>query len=152
MVREFGWDDRVTFVGHVPYWRDDLVELYRQADIFALPSMTIAGDKEGIPTVLAEAMAASLPCVTTFHAGIPELVEPDRQGLLVPEGDVEALAAAFGRLIRDPSLRRRLGTSGAQRVSERASLPMRTAHLEQLYDDVLQARRPARATPNPQHV
>ena len=49
LVAEYGWHDRVTFAGHVPYTSPDLVEYYRQADLFALPSVTVNGDKEGIP-------------------------------------------------------------------------------------------------------
>jgi colanic acid/amylovoran biosynthesis glycosyltransferase len=134
-VERFGWRDRVTFAGYVPHQDPRLVEAYRRADIFTLPSQTLPnGDKEGIPTVLAEAMAAGLPCLTTYHAGIPELVVPDRCGLLVPEGDVAALAHAFSRLLRDTALRERLGRAAAGAVQHGAELSARTANLEQIYE------------------
>ena len=137
-VADYGWRDRVTFAGHVPHHDPRLVEAYRRADVFALPSQTLAnGDKEGIPTVLAEAMAAGLPCLTTYHAGIPELVVPDQSGLLVREGDVPALADAFSRLLRDPALRERLGRDAVRAVRKSAELSARSANLEQIYERAL---------------
>ncbi|MFG1930092.1 glycosyltransferase [Mycobacterium sp. NPDC048908] len=134
-VAGYGWQDRVTFAGHVPHHDARLVEAYRRADIFTLPSQTLPnGDKEGIPTVLAEAMAAGLPCLTTYHAGIPELVVPDHCGLLVEEGDTAGLAQAFSRLICDSTLRERLGRNAAGSVQQNAELSARSANLERIYD------------------
>jgi colanic acid/amylovoran biosynthesis glycosyltransferase len=63
-----------------------------RADVFALPSVTAAdGDQEGIPVSLMEAMASGVPCLSTFHSGIPELIEDGESGWLVPERDVAAL-------------------------------------------------------------
>ncbi|SEN21170.1 colanic acid/amylovoran biosynthesis glycosyltransferase [Luteibacter sp. UNCMF331Sha3.1] len=63
------------------------------ADVFALPSVTaIDGDQEGIPVSLMEAMASGVPCLSTVHSGIPELIEDGRSGWLVPERDAPALA------------------------------------------------------------
>jgi len=64
-----------------------------RADVFALPSVTAEdGDQEGIPVSLMEAMASGVPCLSTVHSGIPELIEDGRSGWLVPERDVDALA------------------------------------------------------------
>lgn len=64
-----------------------------RADVFALPSVTAQdGDQEGIPVSLMEAMASGVPCLSTIHSGIPELIEDGRSGWLVPERDVDALA------------------------------------------------------------
>jgi glycosyltransferase involved in cell wall biosynthesis len=136
-VARYGWQERVTFAGYVPHHDPRLVEAYRHADIFTLTSQTLPnGDKEGIPTVLAEAMAAGLPCVTTYHAGIPELIVPDQCGLLVGEGEIGALADAFSRLLRQPALREQLGRNAASAVKHRAELSARSAHLETIYDRV----------------
>ncbi|QDE39686.1 glycosyltransferase [Luteibacter pinisoli] len=63
------------------------------ADVFALPSVTAAdGDQEGIPVSLMEAMAAGVPCLSTVHSGIPELIDDGESGWLVPERDAGALA------------------------------------------------------------
>ncbi|KJV32477.1 glycosyltransferase [Luteibacter yeojuensis] len=65
----------------------------RGADVFALPSVTAEdGDQEGIPVSLMEAMASGVPCLSTLHSGIPELIEDGASGWLVPERDAGALA------------------------------------------------------------
>ena len=70
-----------------------------EADLFLLPSITGAdGDMEGIPVALMEAMAVGLPVVSTVHSGIPELIDADRSGWLVPENDPEALADRLAAL------------------------------------------------------
>lgn len=72
-----------------------------RADVFALPSVTAAdGDQEGIPVSLMEAMASGVPCLSTVHSGIPELIEDGRSGWLVPERDVTALADKLARIQR----------------------------------------------------
>jgi glycosyltransferase involved in cell wall biosynthesis len=149
-VTGYGWQDRVTFAGHVPHHDPRLVEAYQRADIFALPSQTAPnGDKEGIPTVLAEAMAAGLPCLTTYHAGIPELVIPDQCGLLVREADVAALAEAFSRLLRAPALRERLGRAATKAVRQTGELSTRSANLERIYERALAEESERRAQPLP---
>lgn len=143
IVRELGWEDRVTFHGHVPHEDPLLVELYRDADVFALPSVTIAGDKEGIPGTIVEAMAAGLPVVATYHAGIPAAVTHDATGLLVAEDDLRGLASSLGRLVEDATLRERLGRRAAEDAHARLRLHSKTPALEDLYDR-LRAGGPAR--------
>jgi len=114
-----------------------LVEQYRQADIFALPSITIRGDKEGIPGTIIEAMAAGLPVVSTYHAGIPEVIEHDQDGLLVEEGDLEGLSLALGKLIENRALRERLGRAAVQTAIACCGLQSRTPELERIYTRLL---------------
>lgn len=72
-----------------------------RADVFALPSVTaVDGDQEGIPVSLMEAMASGVPCLSTVHSGIPELIEDGRSGWLVPERDVDALASTLASIQR----------------------------------------------------
>jgi glycosyltransferase involved in cell wall biosynthesis len=102
--------------------QEDLIALYREADLFVLsPHVLDSGDRDGIPNVLMEAMSVGLPVVATGVSGIPELIEHDRGGLLVPPRDEVALAAALERLldpVHGPGLRARLGAGGRHRVVE----------------------------------
>lgn len=134
IVRELGWEQRVTFLGHVPHEDDRLVDAYRSADVFTLPSVTIRGDKEGIPGTIVEAMAAGLPVVATYHAGIPAVVEDEVTGLLVEEDDLGGLGDALGRLLEDRNLRERLGRAAAATAHERLRLESKTPLLEEVYD------------------
>jgi colanic acid/amylovoran biosynthesis glycosyltransferase len=85
----------------------------QHADIFVLASFA-----EGLPVALMEAMAMEIPCVSTFVAGIPELIRDGVEGLLVPPSSEDALSAALERLLSDPELRRRLAAAGRRRVQE----------------------------------
>lgn len=107
---------------------DRVLDLYQRADIFALASFA-----EGIPVVLMEAMALTIPCVTTRITGIPELIRDGIDGLLVPPSDDEALAMALRRLIASGPLRRGLGEAGRARVHDRYNLDQNVAALASIY-------------------
>ena len=97
--------------------RPDLLVRLRAADLFVLASRVARdGDRDGLPNVLLEAQSQGLPCVATRVSAIPELIEDGVNGILSPPGDPEALAAGIERLLRDASLRRRLGAEGERRV------------------------------------
>jgi colanic acid/amylovoran biosynthesis glycosyltransferase len=99
---------------------ESVVDHYRQATMVVLPCVrTEQGDVDGIPNVLVEAMALGVPVVSSDLPAIRELVTHGVDGLLVPAGDSEALAAALCRLLDDPQLRRRLGGEGRHTVVER---------------------------------
>lgn len=88
---------------------DEVTKLMQKADVFVLPSVTAAdGDQEGTPTVIAEAMAIGLPVISTWHSGIPEQIDHEVSGILVPERDVSSLAGAIMKLATDLALRQRL--------------------------------------------
>jgi glycosyltransferase involved in cell wall biosynthesis len=101
-----GVGDRVSFLGSLPL--DQLMKLYREYDIFVLPT----GPGEGIPRVLLEAMAGGLPIVTTRVSGIGSLVRDGENGLLVDTAAPEALLAAVERVMTSPELRQRLIQGG----------------------------------------
>jgi glycosyltransferase involved in cell wall biosynthesis len=132
--------ERVRLVGAVA--PREVVHYYRQADLFVLACMTdylgwreLFTDRllllevgpaipfrpltDGIPNVLVEAMAAEVPVVSTHVAGIPELIQDDRTGRLVPERNADALAAAIEELLGDPEKRRALARAGRAAVLDR---------------------------------
>ena len=132
-----GVADRVTL--HGPVALDRLMPMYRDFDLFVLPTRP----GEGIPRVLMEAMAAGLPVVTTDVAGIASLITNQQNGLLVPDGSIDALIAAVRSLITTPSLRRQLiqggyDTARAHTLERQAAELMQTVSAE----CGLQLRRP----------
>lgn len=113
--------------------QDDLIELYRRADLFVLaPRITEDGDRDGIPNVLAEAMAMKVPVVATDISGIPELVCHGQTGLLVPSRDSTALAVAMCRLLTDRALADRLAHAARQRLQSNFNLWETTRELQGL--------------------
>ncbi|EIQ0690017.1 colanic acid biosynthesis glycosyltransferase WcaL [Escherichia coli] len=103
LIEQYQLEDVVEMPGFKP--SHEVKAILDDADVFLLPSVTGAdGDMEGIPVALMEAMAVGIPVVSTLHSGIPELVEADKSGWLVPENDARALAqrlTAFSQLDTD---------------------------------------------------
>jgi glycosyltransferase involved in cell wall biosynthesis len=116
--------DNITWLGE----RTDVEELLAASDGFILPS-----HQEGFSNALLEAMAASLPVITTAVGGNSDAVVNNETGLLVPPRDPRALAAALSRLAKDPDLRRRLAEAGRRRVEQRFSLQACVDRYERLY-------------------
>jgi len=114
-ISKLGLEDTVTLLGAMAH--DRLITLYGQATLFVLsPHVTDDGDRDGIPNVLAEAMAAGLPVVSTRVSGIPELIEDGCSGLLVNPEDPAALADAAECLLLDPEKRRSLATAARRKM------------------------------------
>jgi glycosyltransferase involved in cell wall biosynthesis len=110
-----GLGERVRWLGSRE--QGAVLDGYRRADLFALASRVADdGDRDGLPNVLMEAQSQALACVATGVSAIPELIADGVNGLLVPPGDIGALAAALERLVRDPALRAKLGANGAAKV------------------------------------
>jgi colanic acid/amylovoran biosynthesis glycosyltransferase len=118
---------------------DAVVAALREADLFVLPSVTAEdGDEEGTPTVLLEAAYAERPVLATRHAGNPEIVADGESGVLVPERDADALAAALRALLAGRDRWRAMGEAGRRLVIERGHLTADVAaRLETLYEEIL---------------
>lgn len=144
-------EDEVTFVGYLPHHDPRLLEEYHQADIFVLPSLIVRDtrtgnyDKEGIPGTLIEAIASGLPVVSTYHAGIPEVIEPERNGLLVKEGDDRELAHKIADLLNDKELREQLGKAARETVLK-LDVRTKTRELEDIYSRAM-SQNPGRGIP-----
>ena len=131
LIRTLELQDCVFLAGKMT--QDKLIREYQRADLFVLPCLvTDDGDRDGIPNVLVEAMAMRIPVVSTSVSGIGELVDHMESGLLAPEKDFEALAAAIETLLDDPGLRERLGENGRKKVMAGFSLDRSTAKVRRL--------------------
>ena len=112
LIKEKNLEDQARLLGAIQHG-PDLFRLYREADVFVLPSLT-----EGTPKVLPEAMAKGLPLVVTRVGGLPELVDDGVQGFLVPPGDTGELTAALFKIAGDKELRYRMGKKALERAAE----------------------------------
>jgi len=134
-VNRYKLQDKVHLLGGKK--QDEVLDLYRQSDIFALACVVAqGGDRDGMPNVLIEAMAMQLPVVTTPVTGIPELVRDGENGLLVPERDGAALAQALERLMQDEPLRRELGRRGRETVLNGFEVRQTAAKLAAVFYEV----------------
>jgi glycosyltransferase involved in cell wall biosynthesis len=117
----FGVSRRIDWRGAMP--QPEVLAAYREADLFVLASKVAKdGDRDGLPNVLIEAQSQRLACVSTDVSAIPELIEQNVTGLLVPPGNPIALAEALERLIRLPEERARLGAGGEHHVRRHFSM------------------------------
>ena len=131
-VRQLGLDSVVTMHGALPQER--VREVVSQAAVFAAPCVVGSdGNRDGLPTVLLEAMALGTPCVATPVTGIPEVVHDDVTGLLVPERDPERLADALERLLDDPALRARLAERARALVEQDFDADLAAASLRRVF-------------------
>ena len=105
----------LRFTGYIK--QEELIPIYKQADVFVL---AMVPEKHwGIPNVLIEAMAASVPVVCTMLPSIPELVEDGKTGFIIPAKDPAAIAVILEKLCRDEALRKRIGEAGRKVAEEK---------------------------------
>jgi glycosyltransferase involved in cell wall biosynthesis len=128
LAERLGVASVVTFLG----WRKDVDSLHRRWQVLVQPSA-----HEGFGIAALEAMAAGLPVVASATGGLPELVEDERTGFLVPAGDVEALAARLDRLLQDEALRARIGDAARERALRSFSVAEMAARTAAVYDRLL---------------
>ncbi len=114
-ARDLG--DRVYLPGPLP--RGELIRRLPEAAVVAVPCLVGKdGNRDGLPTVILEAMASGVPVVATRVTGIPEAVEDGGTGRVLEPGRPEALAAALAELLANPDLRRSMGAAGRKRAGE----------------------------------
>lgn len=107
---------------------EDVARLFAAADVATLPS-----HNEGLPNVVCEAMACGRPVIASRVGGIPEIVQDNGTGLLVPAGDVHALANAFARLAQDRVLRSRMGESAREAAERQLTTSVSARRYESVY-------------------
>ncbi len=124
-IRRHRLEESVLLLGE----RADAADWLSAFDIFALPSLW-----EGLPNALLEAMGVGLPVVASGVDGVPEAVEEDKSGLLVPPASPAALARALRALAQDPARRSRLGEAARAAVAERFTLRRMIDDYSNAYD------------------
>jgi len=124
--------DRVRLLGAKR--PEKMKERMREAAVLAVPSVVARdGDRDGLPTVMLEAMALGTPCVGTDVTGIPEVIRDGETGRIVRQGDAAALAAACRQLLEDVELRVRLAVAARALVERRFSSDVNTRRLRALW-------------------
>ena len=131
-VGRLGLHAWVKLLGALPHER--LCHTYRRVCVFALPCIVAPdGDRDGIPNVLLEAMASGVPVVSTPVSGIPELINSEGEGLLVPPRSPAKLADALDRLLSSPELRERLALAARAKIETCFSIERSSAQLLSLF-------------------
>jgi colanic acid/amylovoran biosynthesis glycosyltransferase len=132
LIREYQLSESVRLLGPLP--QTDLVEILAQSSIFVFPAVHDSlGDTDNLPTVLIEAMASSLPIVATEVAGIPEIVQHNENGIIVPEKDPVRLAEAIRVVARDEALAERFGRASRRIAEEKFALSITVSQLKSLF-------------------
>lgn len=140
-VRELSLEDRVRITG----WISN--EVVRQ-ELLAARALVLPSFAEGLPVVLMEALAMGRPAISTFVAGIPELVEDGKTGWLVPAGSVDALVTALQRALAAPLVEMtRMGLAGAEVVSRRHDVDREARLLARLFIEVAEPAAHGEAAP-----
>ena len=116
-VHELGLHEEIHLPG--PLGPRELLDQYRRASALCMPCRLLPDDRDGIPNVLVEAMAAGTPVIATAISGIPELVTDGDNGLLVDPDQPQALADALVRLHEDPGLAERIRHAARATVDQR---------------------------------
>lgn len=134
LVNRLGLEGRVSIAG--PKSEGEIREILARAHVFALPCLNASdGGRDNLPTVIMEAMAAGLPCVSTPVAAVPEMVAQGVTGYIVPERDPVTLADRLSRLLDDLELAKKLGDAGHQRCLDLFALERTSASLCQILKD-----------------
>ncbi len=134
LIDKLGARDRIKLDG----WKqqEEVITAMNNSHILLTPSVTSAsGDQEGIPVVLMEAMAMGLPVVSTFHSGIPELVDNTISGILVPPRNSKALEDALYDLISNPDSWAAMEKAARERVEDNYNITIQVRRLECIYSE-----------------
>jgi glycosyltransferase involved in cell wall biosynthesis len=134
-----GVDTSVVFPGPRP--QSEIMREIAQASVCVVPCVLGSdGNRDGLPTVLLEAMSLGTPCVATPVTGIPEIIHDGITGLLIPEHDPGALAAAIERLLDDEALRCRLARHARELIEREFDIDRNTERLRELFSTAVAGR------------
>jgi len=128
LVKELGIGEEVEFLGV----RRDIERLMKSTQVFVLPSRW-----EGLPLTILEAMSSRASIIATRVGGIPEVIEHEKEGILISPEDPEALAKAITELLKDEELRIKLGINAFKKVKEKYSIEIYTKNILELYKSLI---------------
>jgi len=132
-INQRGLQNKVKTLGPLP--QRDVMACLQHAAVFAAPCVVGAdGNRDGLPTVLLEAMALGAPCVSTDVTGIPEAIKHEHSGLIVPQKDAAALANALEHLLSHPQERARLAQQARHMIEENFDIHRNTTALRSVFE------------------
>jgi glycosyltransferase involved in cell wall biosynthesis len=138
LIAELGVQEHVELAGPIP--REQLLDVFPRASVLVVPCVIgTDGNRDGLPTVIVEAMALGVPVVATDVTGIPELVQNGRTGHLVPQHRPEALAGAIRRVLAEPAWAESLARVARARVEREFDLRVNVASLRTLLEEAINA-------------
>lgn len=140
-VGKHGLSATIQFHGAVKHG-PDFNDFLARADVFLHPSITTRqNDKEGIPGAVVEAMASGLPVVSTFHGGIPAVINDNKTGLLVRENDIEGITEKILSLYHSETLRKRIGKEAKKYAADQLDVFKKAEDLKKIYGSAILERR-----------
>ena len=149
MIQDLKISHQVNLLG----WKNqqEIIDILDTCQIFVAPSVTAKDGNQDAPVnTLKEAMAMGLPVISTYHGGIPELVEDGVSGFLTPERDAEAIAEKLRDLIDHPEVWPQMGQAGRARVEDLYDMNMLNDDLVELYRQLLHSeQQPLTSLNNP---
>ncbi|VAW95639.1 Glycosyltransferase [hydrothermal vent metagenome] len=132
-IHRRGLKNKVKTLGPLP--QREVIASLQQAAVFAAPCVVGAdGNRDGLPTVLLEAMALGVPCISTAVTGIPEAIKHDHTGLIVPQKNVAALTQGLEYLLSHPQERTRLAQQARRLIEHTFDIHQNTAVLRSVFD------------------
>jgi glycosyltransferase involved in cell wall biosynthesis len=135
LVQELNLTDDIDVKGALPH--DEVIELFKQADIYTQHSVTASnGDEEGQGVTFVEASAMELPIVATRHNGIPDVVLDGETGFLVEEHDTEAMGQKIAELAEHPQQWEALGKAGRKHIEKEFDKEKQSKKLIEIYREV----------------
>jgi colanic acid/amylovoran biosynthesis glycosyltransferase len=139
LVQRYHLDSRVSLPGFVD--RRQVARLMAETHLFVMPCIVApSGDRDGTPTVIAEALLHEVPVVATQVCGVPEMVRPDETGWLAPPEDPQALALAITQALADPAEAHRRALNGGQLMREQFDSEKNYRRLMAYFEDLVGCR------------
>ncbi len=140
LIDELSLGDHVKLLGPLP--QGEVRRRLHEAALLAAPCVVAADqDRDGLPTILLEAMAMGTPCISTDVTGIPEIIEHEKTGLFVAQNDAQGLADACARLMADPDLSHALAYAAREQIEQRFDAEKNAAQIRSLVAEIIEEAR-----------